>query len=153
MEMGDRQFPADAIERACLWREWINMDSPAVEARHVVRRVRKPTDTKPDWLPEVIDAPQGVLNGIATAVRESMTGDQLTADDRNRLIARAMRLGLSRFESNLLIAAVVHRSAASASREVPAPRSRRRLGVASIVAAALAIETVAAAVLWQWWRG
>jgi hypothetical protein len=158
MDGTGRQFPDDAIERGRLWREWISMDTPAIETRHVVRRAVKPRDRKEDWLPDVINAPTPIVNGLADAVRESMVGDQLAAEDRNRLIARAVRLGLNRFEANLLLAAVVHRATADTHPPVfepvtPRPSVTDRFNVGLIVGCAVVLEIVVAVALWRVWVG
>lgn len=121
--MSDRVFiPADPDQRRVLWRQWIHTDPPRGEPSQrtttVARRVERPqqsTRSEPsspaasDWLPEVIDAPAGVIHGLKTAIADCLVGGTLPIADRERLIARSIKLGLSRFEANLLIAAVQNR--------------------------------------------
>ncbi|HMO25477.1 MAG TPA: hypothetical protein PKB10_04345 [Tepidisphaeraceae bacterium] len=94
---------------------------------------------------DVIAAPAApVARGFASAVRGSLQGGVLSYDDRDRLLARASRLGLTRFDALLIIAAVQHGQASTPSPATGMSRSRDRwligtavLGVqAAIVGAA-----------------
>lgn len=161
-------IPTDPDERRKLWREWVHLDTPSGEvvrpnapvpaaaARSgVVRRVRLADEEKvtaepspeTDWLPQVLDAPAGVIFGLRRAVEECLDGDRLPIRDRERLISRALRLGLNRFEANLLIAAVQHRARnARSEAEVAAHRHRRRWSLGTLITAALALELAAIAI-------
>jgi hypothetical protein len=97
-----------------------------------------------DWLPQLLDATPGVVAGLRTAVEESLVGDRLPIRDRERLIRRALHLGLNRFEANLLIATVQHRARESASaNQTSFAQKRRRWNVGSLLMAALIIELAA----------
>jgi hypothetical protein len=146
--MNAREFiPTDPSERRRLWREWIHVDAPRNNA--VVRRVPAPSVESPisnDWLPEVIDAPTGVIHGLKTAIAECLVGGTLPIVDRNRLISRSIKLGLTRFEANLLIAAVQNRHRASAEIDRSACETgRRSFPWGWLLAGAIAFET---AIVW-----
>ena len=53
-------------------------------------------------------SPPAVVRGFARAVGDRLDGGVLRWDDRRDLIARARRLGIDRFEANLIIASVQH---------------------------------------------
>jgi len=63
------------------------------------------------WLEEVINAPTGAATGLASAVVDAMDGPRLPWEARQQILGRAARLGISRFDANLIIAAVLHRGA------------------------------------------
>lgn len=134
-------IPADPHERRRLWRQWIHTDAPQGD-RPIVRRAIAREGKDADWLPEVLSAPPCVVAGLKRAVQESMVGEFLPVTDRERLIRRSMKLGLSRFEANLLIAAVQHRTREQAS--IPARRmAPRPWNLASLILAVLIAEAVA----------
>ena len=140
-------IPADPHERRRLWREWIHMDTPAVEDRQrpTVRRVEAaeshPKQT--DWLPDVIDAPEGVIHGLKRAISECLVGGTLPIADRERLITRSLKLGLNRFEANLLIAAVQNRHRVNPTLPPVEIEPRRRWSLLQILGLALAVEATA----------
>lgn len=53
-------------------------------------------------------SPPAIVRGFARAVGDRLDGGVLRWDDRRDLIARARRLGIDRFEANLIIASVQH---------------------------------------------
>ena len=90
-------------------------------------------------------APPAAVRGFARAVADRLSGGTLRWDDRRDLVARAARLGIDRFEANLIIAGVQH--AADAGDDLLADDAAGwRSGV---VAFALAQASILAAV---WWR-
>src|SRR5687768_8817381 len=93
------QLPTDPAERRRLWREWTRTDSPRTQATPV-RRARPSIDL---WADEVVDAPAAVTAGLRRAVEEAIVDGHLAITDRQRLLQRAERLGLRRFEATLLI--------------------------------------------------
>lgn len=132
-------IPTDPERRRQLWLEWIHTDTP--RADRVVRTApSKPADE--DWLPEVIDAPASVVHGLKRAIAECIVGGTLSIVDRQRLIARSMKLGLNRFEANLLIAAVQNRCRAAEDRVPTLPRPMR-WGMGTLLLALLLAEAVA----------
>lgn len=85
-------------------------------------------------LTDVIAAPAApVARGFASAVRGALQGGVLSFDDRDRLIARAGRLGLSRFDALLIIAAVQHGQASTQAQPRRAAGSRDHWVVAAAV--------------------
>ena len=147
-------IPADPDQRRQLWRQWIHLDEPRSPAavRSTVRRVPHsqdaPTPLSSDWLPDVIDAPAGVIHGLKRAIADCLVGGTLPLADRERLIARSVKLGLNRFEANLLIAAVQNRHRA-APEAAPAPEAEtpRRLSLGWMLLIALLLELVGGLVL------
>ena len=59
--------------------------------------------------PEVIPNPDNGVRAFAQAVSTAMEGPILRFSRRQQLIRQAQRLGIRRFDANLLIAAVQHR--------------------------------------------
>jgi len=139
--------PTDDREaRRQLWRAWVASDVPQGEAR-VRRRVPRPAESPgASAVDAVIDAPEPVVRGLVRAVEASLIGGDLSAGERRRLIRRATRLGLGRFEANLLIAAVQHRARKS-GRRVVVHEVRRAPSVLRIVAGAILLESVAVVAL------
>jgi hypothetical protein len=60
-----------------------------------------------------------IARGFAAAVEGSVRLGVLSYDDRLRLLDRGVRLGLSRFEATLIIAAVQHRVPGAVSDAIP----------------------------------
>lgn len=149
MEPSDA-MPLDPAARGRLWREWIHTDPPQGDAPRVARRQRA---TSGDWLDEVIERPAGVVAGLSAAVRESLVGGELPATDRERIVARAARVGVSRFEATLLIATIQHRVrsevgvAPSVLYRIPA---RRSWGVGTLLAVTLLAEAIVAGAGYLW---
>jgi hypothetical protein len=114
------------------------------------------------WVDESIVAPAGAARGFAGAVADRLLDGVLPHDDRVVLIKRAGRLGISRFDAHLIIAAVQHRAAnerkppathaAMNSHTTPLPASRTtRTGIARLVAVTLLIEAVAVGLAVGFW--
>lgn len=117
-----------------------------VPARRTVRAVDI-------WTQQTIDATPGVVAGLRRAIEAALVDGHLAITDRRRLIERAERLGVNRFEASLLIAAVQHRSGeARDDRVIRAvwKRPAKSRSVAKLVAACVVLEAVAlsAAVAW-----
>lgn len=136
-------LPSDPQARRALWREWIASDAPG--ERVPVRRAAVQAD---DWLDEALPRPAGVVAGLRSAIEASIFDGQITLADRERLTSRAVRLGLSRFEASLLIAAVLHRNGGRLPSRVTVVRRRWTIG--RIVMAGLAIEAIAATAAYAW---
>ncbi len=136
---------ADPLERRRLWREWIHTDRPQVERtqKAIVRRAVDASRESNDWLPEVIGAPEGIINGLKRAVDDCLIGDILPIADRERLLRRAVKLGLNRFEANLLIAAVQNRARERCEPNQSHARAPASWGLTRLVAIALTIEAIA----------
>ena len=106
--MADRRFfnppppPTNGIDRV----------AHRVPDRVAVRPMRYVAETHResaanDWgLPA--SSPPAVVRGFARAVGDRLDGGVLRWDDRRDLISRARRLGIDRFEANLIIASVQH---------------------------------------------
>lgn len=143
-------IPVDPHERRRLWRQWIHADAPQGERvqRPAVRRVdaSSATSVQSDWLSEVLSAPPSVIAGLKRAIDESLVGPILPIADRERLIRRAMKLGLNRFEANLMIAAVQNRALERASTSTPTPRAPRKWSIPALLCALLLAEAGAVAV-------
>lgn len=155
------RFPADLALRRQLWRQWTQSDAPQGERRQPVRRAQPRPLTATDIASLTIDATPGVVQGLKRAIVDSMVDGQLSNGDRERLVARAMRLGLDRFQANLLVAAVQH--AERSERNIPEPgdvriirRSvrpvRRSKLVAKLVGVCLGLEAIGVASV-MWWLG
>jgi hypothetical protein len=150
------QLPADPAERRRLWREWTHSDSPRVQTTPVQRAMRRAVPALELWAQEAIDAPAAVTAGLRRAIEAAIIDGHLGIADRERLLRRAERLGVKRFEANLLIAAVQHRAAESRDeRTIRATwkRPRKPRSVAKIVSACIACEAVAVLALAMWTRG
>lgn len=152
-------FPADLALRRQLWRQWTHTDAPQGERHRQIRRATPRPIRAADIANLSIDATPGVVQGLKRAIVESIVDGKLRHGDRERLVARAMRLGLDRFQANLLVAAVQH--AERTERGIPEPgdvriirRSvrpvRRTRLVAKLVGVCLGLEAigVAGAVWW-----
>ena len=89
-------------------------------------------------------APPAAVRGFARAVADRLNDGSLRWDDRRDLVARAARLGIDRFEANLIIAGVQH--AAGTGDDVLADDT---LGWRSgVVTFALAQATILATAWW-----
>lgn len=148
-------LPADPASRGRLWREWMHLDPPQVDRPRVERRSATRVAAAPaDWLDEVIDRPAGVVSGLSMAVRECLIDGELPAADRERIVARAARLGIARFEATLLIATVQHRARAelgvrpTLSYTIPAHAS---WGIGKLLACVLAAEAIIAGAGYLMW--
>lgn len=149
------RFPADPALRRQLWRQWVHFDPPQGD-QPVTPMRRVPTETKnrsPADVEATIEATNGVVDGLSKAISEAVVDGQLSLADRQRLIARAVRLGLSRFDASLLVASVQHREAETAGIRVirqwkrPAARST---SVSKLVGLCLASEAALAVGIALW---
>lgn len=145
-------LPTDPAERRRLWRDWIEHDVPG--ERMKIRRVM-PTESAPaaegsdaegDWVNEAMPHPPAMIAGLRAAIDEATFDGQIAMSDRQRLTARAMRLGLTRFEASLLIASVLHRAPRSPRTPRQARYVRRvRWTIARMLVLAVVVEAVALA--------
>ncbi len=129
-------------------------------------QVTPPADTMsdPDWLAETVRCPPAVIRGYSAAIAACIVNGSIPLTDRQRLVRRGVRLGLTRFEANLVIAAVQHRarnriaglasagtSSAEFSAAFVAPTAFLRSGsVMRWLAVAVFIEAVALAAAIAW---
>lgn len=108
-------------------------------------------------LEHVLGADPAVVRGFATAAADRFDAGPLTLDARDRLLSRGERLGLRRFDANLVLAAVEQqhraapRTAASPATRSPviepaAPRLKLHWP-----AAATAVAVQASIVAGLWW--
>ncbi|GIW76434.1 MAG: hypothetical protein KatS3mg104_1497 [Phycisphaerae bacterium] len=58
---------------------------------------------------QLLGVDQAILKGYCRALEQKLADGPLSLSDRDRLIARGMRLGLKRFDANLVLAAMEHR--------------------------------------------
>jgi len=70
-------------------------------------------------LEHVLAVPPAIVRGFAEAVADSLQAGVLPYADRQRLLRRAARLGIGRFDANLIIASVQHRGPQANTRPVP----------------------------------
>jgi hypothetical protein len=84
---------------------------------------------------------------FAVLVGGAMEGDLLSYSARLRLLAAAAKLGIERFEANLIIAAVQHRA-----RRLPVPRAARSSWpLAYLIAAAVVVQGLVLLIgAWLW---
>ena len=143
-------LPTDPAERRRLWREWIEHDLPA-PAMRMTPAARRADGPASDWLHEALPHDASMLSGLRSAIGECVIGGQIALGDRQRLTRRAMRLGLSRFEASLLIAAVLHRDSGPALRRTTVVQ-RPRWSVARLAMAAVALEAIAVGGAVAWLR-
>lgn len=98
------------------------------------------TSARPSERPSrVLGVSSEVAELFATEVEAAIEAGLLRFTERRRLIARAQRLGMSRFDANLVIASVLN--AQPAPLDFPAPATRR-WRMSSAVAVFLAAEAV-----------
>ena len=64
-----------------------------------------PTQT----LEHLLGTDPAVLRGFARAIEDKLSCGHLTLAERDRLICRGQRLGLKRFDANLVLATMEHR--------------------------------------------
>ena len=106
-------------------------------------------------LEHVLAADPAVIRGYARAAADRMASGVLTLADRDLLLRRGERLGLGRFDANLILAVVERRQRATLSPTRPALRAvrsgdrppRRIAWPTAAAAVALQASIVAAA----WW--
>lgn len=61
-------------------------------------------------LRQVLRVDEAILRGYCRAIEQRLEQGPLSLSDRDRLISRGMRLGLKRFDANLVLAAIEHRN-------------------------------------------
>ena len=88
---------------------------------------------------------RGTCGTFATEVARRLEGPVLRHAERRRLLASARRMGIGRFEANLIIAAVQHER--RPEEMIRAPQARRRWGLGP-VALVIGIEM---AIAWGAW--
>lgn len=100
-------------------------------------------------LEPVLDADAAIVRGFARAVADALDAGPLTLAARDRLIGRAERLGIRRFEANLIVAAVEQqaRSRRRMRLVVDAPEPKHA-GWYVPASAALVVQTLIAAAAW-----
>jgi hypothetical protein len=92
-------------------------------------------------------APHGPFQVFAGEVGQRLEGPVLRQSQRRRLLASARKLGIGRFEANLIIAAVQHRRPAQPAAADSTPAGGR--SCLPLVVMALCVESVLA---WGAWR-
>lgn len=94
-------------------------------------------------LEHVLRVPAAIVHGFAEAVADALVAGVLPYADRQRLLRRAARLGIGRFDANLIIASVQHReSPTSIDRPIRQGHAAARGGTLGMVAWVLATESV-----------
>jgi hypothetical protein len=92
-------------------------------------------------------------------VRDSLVGGELPLSDRERIVRRAQQLGVNRFETSLIIAAVQHRAreghgpradGRTVLRTETRPAKRRSWGVAKLLTCVVCVEATLGA-MGFWW--
>ena len=99
---------------------------------------------------DVAAEPVGLAGGFAAEVERRMDGPVLRLAQRRTLLAKAQRMGIGRFEANLVIAAVQHERRAG-----PGPRqttSALNNGYGAGAASALLALMLQALIAWGAWR-
>ena len=95
-----------------------------------------------DWgLP--MSSPPAAVRGFSRAVADRLDGGVLRWDDRRDLIARARRLGIDRFEANLIIAGVQHNAPPSPAETAAADSWGRSVAVFAVVQSLIVVAA--------WW--
>lgn len=70
---------------------------------------RTPPTSTPHPLEHMLDASPAVVRGFSRAVNDALARGGLSLSTRDRLINRGVRLGLKRFDANLVIAVLEQR--------------------------------------------
>lgn len=103
----------------------------------------------------VLGADPAVVRGFAQAAADQAAAGPLTLADRDRLLKRGERLGLRRFDANLVLAAVEQRQRQSApvypraaNVRLAEPSSNRRRVLWPTAATAVVLQSVIVAVAW-----
>ncbi|MDB5327654.1 MAG: hypothetical protein JWM57_3223 [Phycisphaerales bacterium] len=108
----------------------------------------------------VLGADPAVVRGYAAAIDDTVAARTLTLADRDRLIQRGERLGLRRFDANLVLAAVEQRHRVPRrvtarlpgqvpAAQAPSPAASRRRFVWPTAAVAIGVQV--AIVAGAWW--
>ena len=126
-------MPSEAVQQYCRTARRLRhrlRHSPA--ALHVSLRSLKPAqpvEVRPARpVPSILDAP--AAEKFAVLVRYSLVGSLLPYSARQALLRKAARMGISRFDANLIIATVQYRSGGTPPvTEQEAPTSRWLYGV------------------------
>lgn len=101
----------------------------------------------------VLGADPAVVRGFARAATDHLSAGPITLIERDRLLKRAERLGIGRFDANLVLAAVEHRHRMSIRPnsqrpQVIAPARSNRTGKWTAAAAAVALQAVILSGIW-----
>jgi hypothetical protein len=89
-------------------------------------------------------------SAFAEEVAARMDGPVLRYSQRRALLALARRVGVGRFEANLIIAAVQHRRVAEDGTRRPLPDAPRwKLGAVAPLLVVLAVESLVAVGIWR----
>lgn len=102
-------------------------------------------------LEHVLGDDPAVLRGFAKAAHDALANGPLTLDGRQRLLARGERLGIRRFDANLILAAVEQKQSISPDRwrpVAPVPADAKPWFVRCLMAA---LGVQAAIVMGAWW--
>ena len=114
----------------------------------------RPTEPRlTQTLEHVLAADPAVVRGFARAAADRLAAGPLPLTDRARLLRRGERLGLGRFDANLVLAVVERQHRATVPTRRPAVatvsvNARRRL---AWPAAAMAVVVQAGIVVGAWW--
>jgi hypothetical protein len=134
---------ADDYRRAARHLRHRFRDNPA----QLQRSLRRLSESQPPPLAHLREAPDDPADRFAHAVVAAMDGPVLRYSARQLLLHQAARLGLGRFESNLIIAAIEHRLRPTCVPPLTKPRRRLR----TLLPAAGLIILVQTLILWAAW--
>ena len=128
-------------------------DQP-VRLHRALRELKVPEAEAPSVTGRAAE-PVGRAGGFAAEVARRMDGPVLRLAQRRFLLAKAHRMGIGRFEANLVIAAVQHeRRAESCPRRVTlAPSTGCRVSQAAPAVLAFVLQGLIAWGAWRVWCG
>lgn len=142
-------------------------DAEPVEAKAVsvnsVHRVRQVVVSNPaaespaptpriDPLATILQASPEAVSEFATLVRVAVSQGLLSHTDRNTLFTEAAVLGISRFEANLIIAAVEHRGPHTPRQATTTLMPSRRRSVLPAVIAVVVVQSLIALAGWMFFH-
>jgi hypothetical protein len=115
-----------------------------------VEPIRITTPRREDWSDSVVLGDRGAAaREFADIVASQLVGTVLPWDQRETLIDTAAAYGITRFEANLIIAAVQHRMGVG-KRRGPGTGTRLLPKLGAAVAVFLIVQASIAAMAWYW---
>jgi hypothetical protein len=109
-----------------------------------------PKLSRNDWRESAVLGPRGpAARDFADLVAIRLVGTVLPHSEREALVKAAKKRHISRFEANLIIAAVQHQLGIGTQRVVEQPHSTRRTQIAAALAAFVAIQGLIVLAVWH----